>query len=103
MNLVGTWNLEVATPFGKQPATLIFEGTGGALSAHISSKLGDAPLESLTVTHDGFDARVTMEFQGKPYNASIKGQVENQNEINGTIKVALPIAPPIKYTGTRAG
>ncbi len=102
MNLVGTWNLEVATPFGKHPATLVFEGTGGALSAHISSRLGDAPLESLTVTHDGFDARVTMEFQGKPYNASIKGQVENNDALNGTIKVKLPIAPTIKYTGTRA-
>jgi hypothetical protein len=103
MNLVGTWNLEVATPFGKHPATLVFEGTGGALTAHITSRLGDAPLESLTVTHDGFDARVTMEFQGKPYAASIKGQVENNDELNGTIKVNLPIAPPIRYTGTRAG
>jgi hypothetical protein len=102
MNLVGIWNLEVATPFGKHPATLIFEGTGGALTAHISSRLGDAPLESLTVTHDGFDARVTMEFQGKPYAAGIKGQVEDDS-INGTIKVNLPIVPAIKYTGTRAG
>ena len=101
MNLVGTWNLEVATPFGKHPATLVFEGTGGALTAHISSRLGDAPLESLTVTHDGFDARVMMEFQGKPYAAGIKGQVEDDS-INGTIKVNLPIAPAIKYSGTRA-
>jgi hypothetical protein len=67
MNLVGTWDLEVATPFGKHPATLVFEGTGGALSAYITSQLGDAPLEGLTVTHDGFDARVQMEFQGKAY------------------------------------
>ena len=102
MNLVGTWNLEVATPFGKHPATLVFEGTGGALTAHISSRLGDAPLESLTVTHDGFDARVTMEFQGKPYDATINGQIDG-NDIAGAIKVKLPIAPPLKYTGTRAG
>ena len=102
MNLVGTWNLEVATPFGKHPATLIFEGTGGALFAHISSRLGDAPLESLTVTHDGFDARVQMDFQGKPYEAGITGQVENNDSISGVIKVKLAIAPPIKYTGTRA-
>lgn len=101
MNLVGTWNLEVATPFGKHPATLIFKGTGGALSAEIDSRLGKAPLVDLTVTHDGFDATVAMEFQGKPYAATIKGQVED-NSINGTIKVKLPIAPPIKYTGTRA-
>ena len=103
MNLVGTWNLEVATPFGKHPATLVFEGTGGALTAHISSRLGDAPLESLTVTHDGFDARVVMEFQGKPYAAAIKGQVESNDALSGTIKVSLPIAPTIRYTGARAG
>jgi hypothetical protein len=101
MNLVGTWNLEVATPFGKYPATLVFEGTGGALKGSISSRLGDAPLEGLTVTHDGFDAQVEMDFQGKSYDASIKGQVDNDS-INGTIKVKLPIAPPIRYTGTRA-
>jgi hypothetical protein len=101
MNLVGTWNLEVATPFGKHPATLYFESMGGALSGRINSRLGDAPLEGLTVTHDGFDATVAMEFQGKPYQASIAGQVKD-NEINGTIKVKLPIAPPIRYAGTRA-
>ena len=103
MNLVGTWNLEVATPFGKHPATLVFEGTGGALTAHIDSRLGVAPLEGLTVTHDGFDARVQMEFQGKPYEAGIKGQVENNDSLSGTIKVKLAIAPTIRYTGTRAG
>ena len=103
MNLVGTWNLEVATPFGKHPATLVFEGTGGALSAHIDSRLGVAPLEGLTVTHDGFDARVQMDFQGKPYEAAIAGQVANNDSLNGTIKVKLAIAPTIRYTGTRAG
>ena len=101
MNLVGTWNLEVATPFGKHPATLTFEAAGGALSGKLDSRLGVAPLEGLTVTHDGFDATVSMEFQGKPYAASITGQVENDS-ISGAIKVKLPIAPPIRYTGTRA-
>jgi hypothetical protein len=102
MNLVGTWNLEVSTPFGKQPATLTFEGTGGALSGNIDSKLGNAPLEGLTVTHDGFDANVTLDFQGKTYDAAIKGQVADDS-ISGAIKVKLMIAPTINYTGTRAG
>jgi hypothetical protein len=101
MNLVGQWNLEVATPFGKHPATLTFEGTGGALTGKIDSRLGVAQLEGLTVTHDGFDATVQMEFQGKPYAANITGKVEDDS-IGGTIKVKLPIAPPIRYTGTRA-
>lgn len=101
MNLVGTWNLEVATPFGKHPATLRFEGTGGALSGSIDSRLGNAPLEGLTVTHDGFDATVSLDIQGKTYDAAINGQVADDS-INGTIKVKLMLAPTINYTGTRA-
>ena len=101
MNLVGKWNLEVATPFGKHPATLTFEAAGGALSGKIDSRLGVAPLEGLTVTHDGFDATVSLDFQGKKYDAAINGQVED-NSINGKIKVKLAIAPTINYTGTRA-
>jgi len=102
VNLVGTWNLEVATPFGKHPATLTFEGTGGALSGRLDSRLGVSPLEGLTTENDGFEAMVSVEFQGKPYAATITGQVA-ENSINGSIKVKLPIAPPIRYTGTRAG
>jgi hypothetical protein len=102
VNLVGTWNLEVATPFGKHPATLTFEAAGGALSGKINSRLGISPLEGLTTQNDGFEATVSLEFQGKPYAASITGQVA-ENSIDGTIKVKLPIAPPIRYTGTRAG
>jgi hypothetical protein len=92
----------VATPFGKHAATLTFEAAGGALSGRIDSRLGVAPLEGLTTLNDGFDATVSMEFQGKPYSASITGQIANDS-ISGTIKVKLPIAPPIRYTGTRAG
>lgn len=101
MNMVGSWNLQVATPFGTHPATLVFDATGGALNGRIASRLGDAPLENLSVTHDSFEATVALDFQGRPYQANIKGRIEN-DLINGTIKVKLPIAPPIKYTGTRA-
>ncbi|MCA1633504.1 MAG: hypothetical protein LC802_07240 [Acidobacteria bacterium] len=101
MNLVGTWNLEVATPFGKHPATLVFEGAGGALNGHLSSRLGDAQLGDLSVSDDSFNAAVSLEFQGKPYDANIAGRVEG-DQLDGTIKVKLAIAPTIKYTGTRA-
>jgi hypothetical protein len=102
MNLVGSWNLQVATPFGTHPATLVFEGTGGALNGHIISRLGDAALDNLTVTHDSFEATVSLDFQGRGYEANINGRVE-EDQLNGIIKVKLPIAPPIKYTGSRAG
>jgi hypothetical protein len=101
MNLAGTWNLEVATPFGKHPATLVFEGSGGDVSGRIDSRLGNAQLGNLNVEGDGFNATVSLDFQGKPYDASISGRVDGDS-IDGVIKVKIAIAPPIKYTGTRA-
>jgi hypothetical protein len=102
MNLSGTWNLEVSTPFGKHPATLVFERDGdGALNGRIDSRLGNAPLLNLSTTDDGFDALVTMDFQGRGYEATIGGLADG-DRIEGTIKVKLPIAPPLKFTGTRA-
>lgn len=101
MNLEGTWNLEVATPFGKHPATLVFKGTDGDMSGHIDSRLGNAPLGDLSVGEDGFNATVSLDFQGKPYDANISGRVDG-DKLDGVIKVKIAIAPPIKYTGTRA-
>lgn len=103
MNLLGTWNLEVTTPFfGKHPATLVFErGGDGSLTGHIDSQLGSAPLLNLSANGEGFDALVTMNFQGKDYEATIGGLASGDN-IEGTIKVKLPIAPPVKFSGTRA-
>ena len=101
MNLEGTWNLEVATPFGKHPATLVFEGAGGRVSGHIDSRLGNAPLGDLDVGDDGFNATVSLDFQGRPYDANISGRVDG-DKLDGVIKVKIAIAPPIKYTGTRA-
>lgn len=102
MNLAGTWNLEVSTPFGKHPATLVIErGGDGSLTGTIDSRLGNAPLNNLSANGDGFDALVMMDFQGKSYEATIGGLADG-DRIEGTIKVKLPIAPPLKFNGTRA-
>jgi hypothetical protein len=101
MNLVGNWNLQVATPFGTHPATLVFDGAGGVLNGRINSRLGNAPLENLSVTHDSFEATVALDFQGRGYEAKINGRIQ-EDQISGVIKVKLAIAPPIKYSGVRA-
>jgi hypothetical protein len=97
----GTWNLEVATPFGKHTATLFIERAGGAFSGNIESRLGSLSLTDISETPDGFAARAAYPFQGKTYSADIAGRVEG-DQINGTIKVAHPIAPTVRFTGTRA-
>lgn len=98
----GTWALQVETPFGTQSATLTFERErGGTLGGHIKSQLGDAPLSGLNETDAGFDAVVSLAVQGRTYEAKIDGQTEG-DLINGTINVKFPLAPRIKFTGTRA-
>lgn len=99
----GTWALQVETPFGTHPATLTFERErGGTLGGHIKSRLGDAPLSGLNETGAGFDAVVSLAVQGRTYEANINGQTEG-DQINGTINIKFPLAPRIKFTGTRAG
>ncbi len=101
----GTWTLEVATPFGKHPATLSFERDGeaneGARRGHIKSRLGNVPLRDIKDHGDSFSAIVALTLQGGTYEATIDGQTVG-DEITGTINVKFPLAPKIKFTGTRA-
>lgn len=103
MSLIGTWNLEVATPFfGTRPATLVFGGTGGTITGSINSQLGECPLQALSVKGDGFTSKVSLEVKGKTYHATVTGKAAG-DQINGEIKVNMFLAPTVRYTGTRAG
>ena len=97
----GTWNLEVMTPFGKHPATLRFEHTGGTLTGNINSQMGDVPLSDIKVVGQSFDAAAFYSFQGRTFSARVSGRIEG-DQLDGTIKVAIPIAPTVRFTGTRA-
>lgn len=100
--MVGTWQLEIMTPFGKQAATLTFARSGdGVLNGHISSPMGSVPLTGITSDERSFNAQASLNFQGRTFDAQIAGQAEG-NQLDGTIKVNIPIAPTIRYTGTRA-
>ena len=97
----GIWNLEVMTPFGKHPATLRFERTGGTLTGNINSQMGDVPLSDIKVVGQSFDAAASYNFQGRTFSARVSGLIDG-DQLDGTIKVAMPIAPTVRFTGTRA-
>ena len=97
----GRWNLEVATPFGKHPATLVIERErGGSLSGHIASRLGNARLSDINPTGDGFNAVVSLELQGRTYDAKVSASIENER-MEGSIHVNIPMVPPARFTGTK--
>lgn len=101
MSLIGTWNLEVATGFfGTHPATLIFHDEGGSVEGSIDSKVGQRPLEELSVVGDSFTAKLSLEVNGKFYDGQMTGRGEG-DRIEGQIKVNMIFAPTVRYTGTR--
>jgi hypothetical protein len=102
LELTGTWHLEVSTPFGKHPATLVLEREAdGRFGGHIDSRLGSATLGGVSANATGgFDAVVTLELQGRSYEARVNATVED-GRMDGTIKVNIPLAPPARFTGTR--
>lgn len=97
----GTWSLEVSTPFGKHPATLLIEREGGAFNGVIKSQLGDTPLQNLNANGDELDADLAYNYQGRTFGARLAARAEG-DQIDGTIKVDFPLAPTVRFTGTRA-
>jgi zinc protease len=99
--LLGVWNLDVQTPFGQHPAALTLRrDADGTATGDVTSKLGRVGLSDITLAADSFEATARHNFQGKDYTAGVSGRLEGAQLI-GTIKVNLPIAPPLKFTGTR--
>lgn len=98
----GTWNLEVSTPFGTHPATLVLEREGGALAGHVRSQIGVTSLSDIRTDGDTFEADASHDFRGRTYTARISGRAEGGQRLSGTIQVNFPLAPAARFTGTRA-
>ena len=96
----GRWEIEVSTPFGSHPATLTIERSGDAFAGRIDSRLGAAPLGDVTPTPDGFEATVSLELQGRTYDARVTASLDGER-IEGRIKVNIPLAPTARFTGSR--
>lgn len=101
--LLGTWGLDVKTPFGQHPATLtLARGAGGEVRGSIKSQLGDGELSQINVESENLSAVVTLALQGRTFDAQVSARVEGI-QMTGTIKVSnLPIpAPALKFTGKK--
>jgi hypothetical protein len=101
--LLGTWDLDVKTPFGQHPATLtLARGAGGEVAGSIKSRLGDGELSQINAAGEGVTAVVTLALQGRTFDAQVSARVEG-GLMTGTIKVSnLPIpAPALKFTGKK--
>jgi hypothetical protein len=98
--IVGTWALQVSTPFGMQPITLTVERMGDTLSGTMRHERGAADVSNIQMHGPEFTAEAAITLKGSRITADIDGRVAG-SEINGTVKVHLPIAPPVKFTGVK--
>jgi len=100
--IIGTWALQVSSPFGIQPITFIVERAGGALTGVMRHERGAADISDIHVRGHEFDAIAAITLKGMRITADIAGRIAGA-QINGTVNVHLPLAPVVKFTGVRAG
>jgi hypothetical protein len=99
--LVGTWALQVNSPFGVQPVTFTVTEAGGALTGVMRHARGAADVTDIRVRGRDFTAQAAITLKGTHITADVAGQLDDPH-IGGTIKVHIPLAPLVKFTGTRA-
>lgn len=103
-SLVGAWALEVNTPFGRHPATLVVErgAGGGELTGRVDSQIGSVPLAGLRAAGpEDYEATASHDVKGRTYTARLTARV-NGDSLEGTIKVDFFLAPAVRFTGTRS-
>ena len=99
----GTWELEVSTPFGKYPATLVLAPEpGGGFGGRIDSRLGPAKLSDITATSDGLAGTVALDIKGHTYTAQVTAAIED-GRIDGQISARdRAIIAPAKHPARKA-
>ena len=98
--IVGTWDLQVSSPFGMQPVTFTVERADGVLRGRMSHERGAADVSDIKVRGAEFSARAAVTLKGTEITADVDGRIEGA-QMSGTVKVNLPIAPPVKFSGTK--
>lgn len=99
-DVTGEWSLTINVPGGSVPATLVVAREGARLSGQIQSEMGDGRFDEMMIDGTTFGALLVFQTQGRTIEGKVSGDAE-ADEINGTIELSVPGAPPLTFTGTR--
>jgi zinc protease len=98
-HLLGTWKLEIATPFGQTlPATLLITREGETIGGMVKSPMGEAPLSNLSLDGQNFSATLALNDDDQNMAASVNGSAQD-NHISGNL--TLPGTPALTFTGEK--
>ncbi len=100
-NIAGTWKVE--TFAGGQPVivTVNFEQNGDSLSGTLSSDVGDGSVSTGKVSGENVDATLLISFQGQPLTVIMKGKLEGDAKMSGTLTPEGLGLGDLSFTGTK--
>lgn len=99
MNNTETWNLNLSSPQGELPVTMVLENTDGNLSGNLTTPVGAGTISGGTLAGNQLNATASLDFQGMPVSVEVVGVVDGDS-ISGSVNTA--IIGSLKFHGTRA-
>jgi zinc protease len=97
-DVVGDWSIEVDTPMGQSiPATLTISTDSSALSAKISSDMGNADLGEIEIQNGEFQKATAIDMDGHSVPVEITARFEG-NTTEGTLVMQ---GTPLPFTGSK--
>jgi hypothetical protein len=99
-DILGTWALQVSTPFGTQPITFEVTRAGAELHGVMRHERGAADVSDIKVHGAEFSGLASITLKGTRITADVEGRI-NGAQMDGIVRVHLPIAPPVKFTGIK--
>lgn len=100
-NIAGTWKVE--TFAGGQPVvvTVNFEQNGDILSGTLSSDVGNGSVSAGKISGENVDATLILSFQGQPLTVIMKGKLEGDMKMSGTLTPEGLGLGDLAFTGTK--
>ena len=86
LNISGTWNLAVDTPFGKEQYSLNISNIDGILTGLVSHEKGEATLIDASLLDGTFKCSLSVDY---PIKATIhlQASVVDSNKMFGTLQI----------------
>ncbi|MEP6636961.1 MAG: pitrilysin family protein, partial [Acidobacteriota bacterium] len=98
-SMVGTWSLDIETPFGQNiPATLTLTSGASGMGGTVTSPMGDAEIMSARLDGNDFRCKMSFNMGGQTLDAQIAGEIDG-DQIEGSI--SMHDSPPIPFQGSK--
>ncbi len=94
-----TWNLEVTSPQGNLPITMVLLKEGESITGTLNTPVGDGAITAGAISGNSLEATASLSFQGMPVNVKITGTI-NGDSVSGSVDTGILGSLP--FTGTRA-